>query len=193
MTGTEPNRHAPAAGALALILGLALAAGAGCRGDDPPQLASTTQAAPALIAPDTITAPASALRMAVSDFLATAGASPSSEYSLARLDLDSDGNEDGLVLLTGTDWCGSSGCTLLIFHADERRYRLVAEISMVNGPVVVAGQTSNGWRDIHMPDPREDRTIALRYNGASYPTEAAGPAVASTVGDIVFEGEIGLF
>jgi hypothetical protein len=166
---------------------------AACGDDDRPALTSTQQAAPVMGPIDTITAPASALRLAVSDFLEKAGASPTSEYLIARLDLDGDGREDGLVLLTGTDWCGSSGCTLLVFHADDRRFQLVSETSMVNGPVVVATEQSNGWRDILVPDPREDRTVALRFNGAAYPTEPAGPGVSSARGDTVFEGEIGLF
>jgi hypothetical protein len=180
-----------------LLLALACStATAGCAGDDVdrPALTSSRQTAPALTAAtDTGSASAAALRMAVGDFLASAGAAPTIEYSIARLDLDEDGIEDGLVLLTGNEWCGSGGCTLLVFRADEDRFILVSETSMVNGPVVVAPARSNGWRDILVPDPSEDRTVALRFNGAAYPTEPAGPAAVSTDGDTVFEGEIGLF
>jgi hypothetical protein len=180
-----------------LLFALACAStSAGCSGDDAGRstLTAARQAAPALSPlTDTITAPASALRAAIDDFMVRAGAQPSLEYSVARLDLDGDGVEEGLVLLTGTDWCGSAGCTLLVFHGDAERFRLVSETSMVNGPVVVAPARSNGWRDILVPDPSEDRTVALRFNGASYPNEPAGPAAVSTEGDTVFEGEIGLF
>ncbi len=181
---------------LPLLLALACAVpSAGCSSDtDSPTLAATRQATPAISSlTDTISAPVAALRSAVAEFIARAGGEPVPEYSVARLDLDGDGIEDGLVLLTGSDWCGSGGCTLLVFHGDAEQYRLVSEISMVNGPVVVAPARSNGWRDILVPDPSEDRTIALRFNGASYPGESAGPAAASIEGDTVFEGEIGFF
>jgi hypothetical protein len=166
----------------------------GCSGDDAdrPALASTRQAAPAPLL-DTITAPNAALRAAVSDYIIRAGGDASTEYSIARLDLDGDGVEEGLVLLTGAEWCGSGGCTLLVFHARDGDFRFVSETSMVNGPVVVAPARSNGWRDILVPDPDHDRTIALRFNGAAYPSDPIGPAVRDVAGDTVFEGEIGLF
>src|SRR5687768_15937592 len=100
-----------------LLVALACsAATVSCAGDDVdgPSLTSAQQSAPALTAAtDTGAASVAALRMAVADFLARAGAAPTVEYSIARLDLDADGTEDGLVLLTGTEWCGSAGCTLL--------------------------------------------------------------------------------
>jgi hypothetical protein len=166
----------------------------GCSSDDGdrPALSASRQAAPAPLL-DTITAPTAALRAAVSDYVVRAGADPDTEYSIARLDLDGDGIDEGLVLLTGTEWCGSGGCTLLVFHAEEGDFRFISETSMVNGPVVVAPARSNGWRDILVPDPDHDRTIALRFNGAAYPSDPAGPEVAAVAGDTVFEGEIGLF
>ena len=169
---------------------------AGCgSNDDAPAYRSATQAAPAVaVAADTVTAPASALDSAVADFAAGSGAGLGDQYDTARLDLNGDGREDGLVLLTGSDWCGSGGCTLLIFEGTEAGgFRLVSETSLVNGPVIVGRTESNGWRDILIPDPTEDRTVALEFNGAAYPSEPAGPAARSTAGDTVFEGEIGLF
>lgn len=166
----------------------------GCAGNEgePPDLSATTQAAPSPLL-DTITAPTAALRQAVSEYIATAGGDPATEYSIARLDLDGDGSEEGLVLLTGSEWCGSGGCTLLVFRADDGAFRFISETSMVNGPVVVAAARSNGWRDILVPDPDHDRTIALRFNGAAYPSDPAGPEVTTASGETVFEGEIGLF
>jgi hypothetical protein len=183
---------------LRLLLSLTCAlAVSGCAGDDAdrPTLRSATQAAPSPLAviADTITEPASALNAAVSDFFARTGSPANGDFTTARLDLNGDGREDGLVLLHGADWCGSGGCTLLVFEATATGYRLVSETSMVNGPVVVAPASSNGWRDILVPDPTEDRTVALKFNGAAYPTEPAGPAARSAGGDTVFEGEIGLF
>ncbi|MBO0216952.1 hypothetical protein J0676_26135, partial [Vibrio sp. Vb2880] len=43
-------------------------------------------------------------------------------------DLNSDGNEELLVQL---DWCGSGGCTLLIFEHHEKEWGLNSPITLV--------------------------------------------------------------
>lgn len=194
----SPSRPRAPFPMLRLLLSLTCAlAVTGCAGDDAdgPSLRSATQSAPApfSVIADTVTTPAGVLNAAVSDFFARVRTAPTGDFTTARLDLNGDGHEDGLVLLYGADWCGSGGCTLLVFEGTGDGYRLVSETSLVNGPVVVSPARSNGWRDILIPDPTEDRTVALQFNGAAYPTEPAGPAARSTAGDTVFEGEIGLF
>ncbi|MCV5374215.1 hypothetical protein OFD18_39165, partial [Escherichia coli] len=42
------------------------------------------------------------------------------QYRWLTYDLNSDGNEELLVQL---DWCGSGGCTLLIFEHHEKEWR----------------------------------------------------------------------
>lgn len=88
-------------------------------------------------------------------------------------DLNGDRQEDALVYLTGPDWCGSSGCTVLVFEqlsgvdANELgRFRVAAEISLVRGPVtVVSGQ--GYWHDLIMDGPSGPRRLA--FDGETYP------------------------
>jgi hypothetical protein len=186
----------PAPMASLLLTCAALLSFGGCS-DSPdvtPSFRDATNVAPPVAVVDTVTAPESALGNALSSFVAQSGAALGDEYDTARMDLNGDGIADGLVLLYGADWCGSGGCTLLVFQGTaDGGFNMISETSLVNGPIVVSETRTNGWRDIVIPDPAADRNVALEYNGSGYPTEPTGPAARSDAGDTVFEGEIGLF
>ncbi|WP_420455867.1 hypothetical protein [Rubrivirga sp.] len=105
-----------------------------------------------------------------------------SAVNVAWVDLNRDGLDDAVVLLKGPDWCGSGGCTVLVFEqmdaldAEEfGRFRPAAEISMVSGPVM-AVRGRGYWSDLVVPSPHGPRR--LRFNGETYPTSpAAGDRV----------------
>lgn len=40
-----------------------------------------------------------------------------SDYQTRLYDLNQDGIDDAVVLLSGMEWCGSGGCTLLVFRS----------------------------------------------------------------------------
>lgn len=109
-------------------------------------------------------------------------------------DLNDDALLDALVYVSGPDWCGSGGCTLLVFEAvtgpdaDELgAYRPAAEISLVTGPVLVAGPGPDGWRDLVVADDAGAHRI-LRFDGETYPgSPGAGVAVSDLPeGDLLF-------
>ena len=92
---------------------------------------------------------------------------------VAWADLNGDGRDDALVALRGADWCGSGGCTLLVFEAmdeidaDEMgAFRPAAEISLVAGPVHVA-PAGGVWSDLIVTGERGARV--LRFDGETYP------------------------
>lgn len=109
---------------------------------------------------------------------------------VAWADLNGDGLDDALVTLSGSDWCGSGGCTLLVFEAMDEidaeemgPFRPAAEISMVRGPVrVVPGW--GYWSDL-IVDSRDGARV-LRFDGQSYPPSSSdgevlrGPLPAGT-------------
>lgn len=55
---------------------------------------------------------------------------------------------DALVLLEGPRWCGSGGCTLLVFRGTPEGFDLVSSVPLVRAPVFPAEAASNGWRDL---------------------------------------------
>ena len=110
-----------------------------------------------------------------------------SEMRVAWADLDGNGQSDALVYLDGAAWCGSSGCTLLVFAAVDSvdvaelgAYTPVAEISLMHGPVRVAAEQTHGWHDLIVQDP----TGALRrlaFDGETYPfSPSEGGAVTTS-------------
>ena len=77
------------------------------------------------------------------------------EWQVRWADLNDDAVQDALVTVVGPDWCGSGGCTLLVFEAvsgndaDELgAYRIAAEISQIHDGVTVAETTTEGWHDL---------------------------------------------
>jgi hypothetical protein len=48
-------------------------------------------------------------------------------FSYALVDLNGDGQLDAVVLLRGGMWCGSGGCTMLIFRGTPNGFQLVSK------------------------------------------------------------------
>ena len=91
-------------------------------------------------------------------------------------DLNGDGAQDALVYVESESWCGSGGCTVLVFEAitdsldvsELGAFRAAAEISLMHGPVVVADTQTEGWADLLV----EDETGGMRrlaFTGETYP------------------------
>lgn len=98
---------------------------------------------------------------------------------VAWVDLNGDRREDAVVYVEDADWCGSGGCTLLVFEAMSETevaemgvFRPAAEVSHVRGPVLVSRRRTNQWRDLVVRDV-QNRLRALRFTGESYPFSPA--------------------
>lgn len=53
-----------------------------------------------------------------------------------------------VVYLTGTDWCGTGGCTLLVLAPWGSSYKVLSRIPAVRPPIRVLESKSNGWHDL---------------------------------------------
>lgn len=120
---------------------------------------------------------------AVEGFVAKRGAPPNSDYDFVRTDLNGDGKREGIVLfkLPHTYWCGWDGCGMAVFRADDDDFTPVATMSGIRGPIHVAREASNGWRDIivevsgaRMPN----KNVVLEFDGSTYPNS---PMLAQTL------------
>jgi hypothetical protein len=74
---------------------------------------------------------------------------PHFEYAL--VDLNGDGVPDAIVRLTARDWCGSGGCTMLIFRGKDRGYTFVAKATITQKPIRVSPEVLNGWHTLLVP------------------------------------------
>ncbi len=110
-------------------------------------------------------------------------------------DLNGDGADDALVYLDGTSWCGSGGCTVLVFEAitgeadiaELGAFRPAAEISLMSGPIVVAETSHDGWADLVVEN-KDGQRVALQFDGETYPASPGdGVALGSNpIGTILF-------
>lgn len=98
----------------------------------------------------------------------------STAVRVAWVDLNGDAAEDALVYLSGEAWCGSGGCTVLVFEAmhgvdaDEfGAYRPAAEISLMHGPILVA-DGSGPWCDL-LAESDDGVLHVLTFDGETYP------------------------
>jgi len=94
-------------------------------------------------------------------------------YQIAEIDLNGDKKKDALVLFQDSYWCGTGGCSLLVFTNKNNNFKLVSAISLVRDPVIVSETKTKNWRDIivHVSGGGgESKNVALKFNGSSYPT-----------------------
>ena len=102
------------------------------------------------------------------------------KYRWLTYDLNGDGKEE---LFAQLDWCGSGGCTLLIFENHQDKWRFNSRVTLVKGDIRVGKSQSHGWHDLIFNVSGGGAiatTHALSYTGVSYPLN---PSVAPLADD----------
>jgi hypothetical protein len=96
-----------------------------------------------------------------------------------QFDLNGDGREDAIVLLTGNKWCGSGGCNMLVFQGTEKGFSLVSTSTITNIPIAVLPETKHGWHTLIV---RSGKTgmVLMRFNGQEYPSNPSMQPTASS-------------
>ncbi|MEZ8881178.1 COG3650 family protein [Vibrio lentus] len=102
------------------------------------------------------------------------------QYRWLTYDLNGDGKEE---LFAQLDWCGSGGCTLLIFENHQDNWRFNSRITLVKGDIRLGKSQNHGWQDLIFNVSGGGATPAkhtLSYTGVSYPLN---PSVAPVAND----------
>ncbi len=106
------------------------------------------------------------LAAAIKDF--TKSDAPS--YEIAYADLNQDGINDGIVLLEGADWCGSGGCTMLVFEGLEGGdFKLKSKSTVVSAPIYILEKSTDGWSDLSVYS-RGKGQVMMKWGGSNYPS-----------------------
>jgi hypothetical protein len=71
-------------------------------------------------------------------------------YYYNHIDLNGDGKEETFVLLVGPSVCGTGGCSALVFSTEDDNYKLVSQFTLVNNPIIVSENKTNGWNNLIM-------------------------------------------
>ncbi|MDD1793486.1 hypothetical protein LRP50_10140 [Enterovibrio sp. ZSDZ42] len=99
-------------------------------------------------------------------------------YRWLTQDLNDDGEDELFVF---TDWCGTGGCTLLVFANQNGDWVFNSRITLVHLPFQLGSITQNGWRDLIMPvggGGAKASTRVLMFDGKRYPSN---PSLAPEV------------
>jgi hypothetical protein len=116
-------------------------------------------------------------------------AAPSSvpAFRYALYDLNGDGIEDAVVLIADTRWCGSGGCTMLVFRGTVGGFELLSQTTITNEPILVLPKTVNGWHTLLVSvrgGGIEGSLARMSFNGHAYPKNpTAEPRVQRTSAD----------
>jgi hypothetical protein len=94
------------------------------------------------------------------------GGSPEFDYALA--DLNGDGKADAIVLLKGSAWCGSGGCTLLVFKGKQDGFEFISKSTITSEPIRVSPEKIHGWKTLIVYTGGIG-DVVMRFNGAKYP------------------------
>lgn len=111
---------------------------------------------------------------ALNNYLLKTNVLTASPYEVAYQDLDNDQLKDALVILQGPDWCGLSGCPLLIFRGtSENSFLFVSRTDRVRQPVLMSESRTNGWRDLVVGTTLKGRPedVLLNYGLEGYPLD----------------------
>jgi hypothetical protein len=99
-------------------------------------------------------------------------------YFDAAVDLDGDGRQEILAYVAGPMLCGTGGCPLFVFKPGADAYEPVAQVSVVQVPVRVSSQGTNGWRDLVVAiggGGLPAGNAVLKYDGNTYPSNPTVP------------------
>ncbi|MBZ0115046.1 MAG: hypothetical protein K8J08_21475 [Thermoanaerobaculia bacterium] len=123
-------------------------------------------------APVWATDPSHDVQRAVDSYLEQLNEPSTSQYLHALTDLDSDGVDDLVVLMSSPGWCGSGGCTLMMFHGTQEGFELISDCSVVGDPVRISSSESHQWKDLIVYS-RGKGDVRLRFDGKVYPHNAS--------------------
>jgi uncharacterized protein YecT (DUF1311 family) len=89
------------------------------------------------------------------------------EFDYALTDLNGDGKVDAIVLLQGSQWCGSGGCTLLVFKGKQDGFEFISK-STITSHVRVLPETKHGWKSLVVYTGGIG-DVVMTFNGTKYP------------------------
>jgi hypothetical protein len=115
------------------------------------------------------------INQALLAYLAKTGDDPkyANPHQTAQIDLNGDGHQDALVLLQNPIlFCGTGGCTMLVFKGTQSGFEFVSRSSLIRGPVLISDTKTHGWRDLIVEVSGggiAPKHVALKYTGRKYP------------------------
>jgi len=86
----------------------------------------------------------------------------------ALVELTGDDQPDAVVLLEGTEWCGSGGCTMLVFRGTAGGFIFVSRSTITYEPIRVLPEKTRGWNTLIVYS-KGKGDVLMRFDGTRYP------------------------
>jgi hypothetical protein len=94
-------------------------------------------------------------------------------HQTSLIDLNDDDLQDALVLLEDPMFfCGTGGCTMLVFKGTKSGFEFVSRSTLIRSPVLVSNTKTHGWRDLIVEvsgGGMAPKQVALKFTGGKYP------------------------
>jgi hypothetical protein len=121
--------------------------------------------------------PPPALAAAVKAHAGDEGGREPKEFRYGLTDLNGDRVDDAVVLLLGSDYCGSGGCTMAVFRGSAEGFQFVSRSTVTSEPIGVSGEVRRGWRTLIVHTRGGD--ALMRFDGRRYPLNPSTQAKAT--------------
>jgi hypothetical protein len=102
---------------------------------------------------------------------------PPQTFKYALVDLNDDGIRDAVVLVDDRRYCGSGGCTLLVFRGKtDGSFQLLSVSTISREPIAVLDDKRHGWHTLTVTvggGGIRPCAAIMRFNGQRYPTNSS--------------------
>lgn len=94
-------------------------------------------------------------------------------YRHAFADLNDDGIDDAVVLITDNQYCGSGGCSFVIFQGVGGGFKVVSSSTITREPILLLPEKKKGWHTLSVlvaGGGAKPGQVMMRFDGRNYPS-----------------------
>ena len=121
----------------------------------------------------------SGLMTAIQGYVGKKGHQERPPFRHALTDLNADGQVDAIVLLLGSNWCGSGGCNMLVLRGTNDGFTFVSASTITNEPIRVSPENTQGWKTLIVHS-KGKGDVLMQFNGTHYPLNPSLQSKATT-------------
>ena len=93
-------------------------------------------------------------------------------YKHAFVDLNEDGIDDAVVLIADSQYCGSGGCSFVVFQGVAGGFKTVSSSTITREPILLLPDKNNGWHTLSVfvaGGGAKPGQVMMRFDGKKYP------------------------